>query len=107
MVVSIFCRRALLLLACHVWIFSTVTHAIPTNPYSMNENGIIWHHTCSEKNPANHAETKKAAISRAWSGALELSDSASTRFTTKTYPKVSTGPLNANQQDNIDQVDPA
>lgn len=74
--------------------------------YTMNQHGIRWHRSCKAPNPENPSESKRAAVERAWAGAIELSDSAWQRFQGVTAPMLN-GPLSAHQQDSVNRVDPA
>lgn len=81
----------LLILLQVVWLQSAQALNIPQrrDRYTMNPNVATWHRSCDEPNPSNPHETKQKAVERAWSGALELIDSAWHRFDRQTYPKVS------------------
>ncbi|KAJ5820367.1 Glucan endo-1-3-alpha-glucosidase agn1 [Penicillium riverlandense] len=72
----------------------------------MSLNGIAWHESCNSPNPQNNQETKRAAVERAWAGALELSSSAWTRFETVTWPTIRQTELNSIAQHHINIHDP-
>ncbi|KAJ5578385.1 Metalloproteases (zincins) catalytic [Penicillium hispanicum] len=74
--------------------------------YSMNQNGITWDASCDKPNPQNGQETRRMAVQRAWVGALELIDTAWTRFNTVTWPTVKEVKLNSIAQQHINQHDP-
>ncbi|KAJ5899533.1 hypothetical protein N7495_004277 [Penicillium taxi] len=74
--------------------------------YVMNQNGITWDSSCSDPNPQNVQETKRAAVQRAWVGALELISVTWTRFNTKTWPTVRQEKLSLAAQQRINQQDP-
>lgn len=75
--------------------------------YVMNQNAITWHESCNAINPQNNQETRRAAVERAWEGALELISSARTRFETVTWPRINKGELDSNAQNYINIHDPA
>lgn len=73
---------------------------------TLNPYGITWDPSCRDRNPENKAETKQFAVERAWSGALELSESAWDRFQ-HTSKKLRQGPLSEEVQRTMNKDDPA
>ena len=73
----------------------------------MNQRGVVWDQNCDVENLANEDETKRAAVERAWAGAFELASTAWTHFSHKTLELISNGPLDYEQQENVNKVDPA
>ena len=72
----------------------------------MNQNGITWDASCNDANPQNTQETRRAAVERAWAGALELVSTTWTRFDTETWPTVKEGHLNSVAQQHVNAIDP-
>lgn len=99
----------LLLLIQTVFLQSAEGLATPKRDgqYTMNMNGITWNATCNAPSPGNNLETRRQAVERAWSGALELIDSAWTRFHAETLPKLGNEDLDEDTKHDINSHDPA
>ena len=99
----------LLLLIQAVFLQSVEGLATPKRDgqYTMNMNGITWNATCNAPSPGNNLETRRQAVERAWSGALELIDSAWTRFHAETLPKLGNEDLDEDTKHDINAHDPA
>ena len=98
------------LLALYILFLSFTTGLrIPkrNGPYTMNQNGVTWDASCDLQNPQNTGETRRIAVERAWVGALELIDTAWTRFDGVTYPIIKLQELSVAQQREVDRKDPA
>lgn len=101
MMARLLIQAALLILSQLVWLESV--HA----NHNMTLNGVTWDDSCTQqKNPENKAETKQAAVQRAWAGALELIDSAWTRFE-QTHAILVKTQLDEADQKAINKHDPA
>ncbi|KAJ5893223.1 SGNH hydrolase [Penicillium taxi] len=74
--------------------------------YTLNKNAITWNKNCDAANPKNKQETKRAAVERAWVGALELSSTAWNRFNTVTWPRIKQTQLTEDAQQYIYLHDP-
>lgn len=101
--------RTVLLLTMLVILGSVEGMTIPIRDtqLSMNQQGVTWHQNCDAKNPSNQDETKKAAIERAWVGALRMSKSGWTHFSSYTLGFITNGPLAPDEQKDMNNVDPA
>lgn len=100
------CSLALLLFSQLVLFAQGLVFLKRNDDYTMNQRGVRWDHSCKAPNPKTPSESKRAAIERAWAGAMELSDSAWQRFEGLTAPMLD-GPLSRSQQKDINHVDPA
>lgn len=78
-------------------------------PYTLNQNGIVWDPSCKEKISDKNHETRQQFVTRAMEGAIEMADNAWTRFNTKTYKELKDlcEAPDSNLQKTVDENDPA
>lgn len=79
----------------------------PRDQFALKEGVVTWDATCNEPNPKNQQETKRQAVERAWAGALELIHGAWGRFDRETWPRIEQTQVEEDEQEYIDQHDPA
>lgn len=78
----------------------------PRGPLVLKEGVVKWQKNCNDPNPKNSRETKRQAVERAWSGALELNHGAWKRFDQVTWPRIERTQVDKKSQEYINKYDP-
>lgn len=78
----------------------------PRGPLVLREGVVKWNKNCKDPNPMNRRETKRQAVERAWSGALELNQAAWKRFDKVTWPRIEKTKVDEKAQAYINKHDP-